>query len=138
MLLAQPGWTWPLASDTPGGQQVPSVVNLDVATAQAQLTAAGFKSTVLLTPCGSKVTPGDVAYYSPKIADPATTTVNLCVSSGVPPYVAAPVVKPSSSASNRPGSSSASNPNTSSNHSSAPSATTRHTTGNGGGNGNGH
>jgi membrane peptidoglycan carboxypeptidase len=91
-------WTWPTAADTPG-QPVPSVIGLDLNTAQAQLTAAGFKSSILQTPCGSKVTSGDVAYYSPKIADPATTTVLLCASNGTAPYVFVAPVKPSKSAS---------------------------------------
>ncbi|MCW2523989.1 MAG: glycosyl transferase family 51, partial [Frankiales bacterium] len=140
-LLAQ-HWEWPTAASTTG-QAVPVVSNLDLDTAEAELTAAGFKSKVLQTPCGSKVTPGDVAFYSPKIADPASTTVSLCVSSGVAPYVFVPPpppsktpVKPSTGASSGgttppPSPSTGPGAGSTSHAKPTPSATSRHTSGNG-------
>ncbi len=87
-------WNW-LTPDTTPGQPVPSVTNLDIATAQAQLAAAGFKSTVLPYQCASAVPQGNVGYFSPAIATPGDT-INLCPSSGVPAFTA-PVFKPSPS-----------------------------------------
>jgi membrane peptidoglycan carboxypeptidase len=91
--LAQQHWTWTQASQTPGNQ-VPVVTGLDPATATTQLTTAGFKVNVLgdNETCGSKVPVGNVAYYSPAIAEPGDV-VNLCLSSGVPP-AAIPAPKP--------------------------------------------
>lgn len=85
-------WTWPTADSTPG-QPVPVVTNLSVDTATQKLTDAGFKARTLTTPCGSQVIPGDVAFYSPRIAEPGTT-ISLCISTGVGPQVFNPVTPP--------------------------------------------
>jgi membrane peptidoglycan carboxypeptidase len=98
-LISQP-WQWPTVDSTPGNRLQP-VTGMDVTTAEANLTAQGYKSTVLKTPCGSNVPEGNVAFFSPAIAVPGAT-ISLCVSTGKAPEVFVP---PSKTPSKTPGSS---------------------------------
>ena len=50
------------------------------------LASQGFVGKPLPTPCGSKERPGNVAFYSPKIAEPGAS-ISLCISTGVPAEV---------------------------------------------------
>jgi len=85
-------WSWPPVDSTPG-ERVPLYAGTDVGTAQATLAAAGFKSVVLKTACGSGISQGNVAYFSPAIAVPGST-ISLCLSSGRPvdQYIPPPVI----------------------------------------------
>jgi membrane peptidoglycan carboxypeptidase len=80
--LSAQHWTWPTVESTPGGP-VPSVTGLSQSDAIALLASKGFVGKPLAVPCGSKEQPGNVAFYSPQIAEPGAT-VSLCISTGVP------------------------------------------------------
>ena len=86
-LLAQE-WTWPSVESTPGNP-VPSVIGMDQGEAISYLASQGFVGKALAVPCGSRERPGNVAYYSPRIAEPGAT-ISLCISTGVPPEVYEP------------------------------------------------
>jgi membrane peptidoglycan carboxypeptidase len=103
-LLAQE-WTWPSVESTPGNP-VPSVTGMGQSEAISYLASQGFVGKPLAVPCGSRERPGNVAFYSPKIAEPGAT-ISLCISTGVPaevyePPVFRPWVPPSTSFSPQP------------------------------------
>jgi membrane peptidoglycan carboxypeptidase len=81
-------WTWPDPSSAPG-VAVPSVVGMDLTTAQQTLQAAGFKMAELVKGmlCPSTVQLGHIAFAGPQIAEPGATIV-VCQSSGVGQKVA--------------------------------------------------
>jgi len=83
--LSQQQWDWPSVDSTPGNP-VPSVVGMSQDEAIQYLASQGFVGKPLSTPCGSKEQPGDVAFYSPKIAEPGAS-IALCISTGVPAEV---------------------------------------------------
>ncbi|HEY2165951.1 MAG TPA: transglycosylase domain-containing protein [Jatrophihabitantaceae bacterium] len=86
-------WSWPDPNSPTFGVPVPPVAGQTVAQAQATLSAAGFKMTQLdsanHTTCASAQPPGTIAYAGPEIAQKGTTIV-VCPSSGVQPYVYTP------------------------------------------------
>jgi membrane peptidoglycan carboxypeptidase len=86
-LLAQQ-WDWPTADSTPGNP-VPSVVGMSQDQAIQFLAGQGFVGKPLAVPCGSREQPGNVAFYSPQIAEPGAT-ISLCISTGVPAEVYVP------------------------------------------------
>ncbi len=83
--LSQQQWDWPSVDSTPGNQ-VPSTVGMGQDEAISYLASQGFVGKPLPTSCGSKERPGNVAFYSPKIAEPGAS-ISLCISTGVPPEV---------------------------------------------------
>lgn len=83
-------WEWPSVDSTPG-EPVPSVTGMSQGEAIEYLKARGFVGKPLPVPCGSREQPGDVAFYSPKIAEPGAT-ISLCISTGVPAEVYVPPV----------------------------------------------
>jgi membrane peptidoglycan carboxypeptidase len=85
-------WSWQTADSTPG-DRVQLQVGTDVATAQSSLAASGYKSTVLKSTCGSSITSGNVAFFSPAIAPPGAT-ISLCLSSGRAPDLFIPPTRP--------------------------------------------
>jgi membrane peptidoglycan carboxypeptidase len=105
--LKAKSWEWPTVDSTPGNP-VPSVTGMSQSEAIKFLASEGFVGKPLPVPCGSREQPGDVAFYSPKIAEPGAT-ISLCISTGVPAEVYVPpvytYVPPTSSppASNSPG-----------------------------------
>jgi membrane peptidoglycan carboxypeptidase len=90
--LSAQEWTWPSVDSTPGNQ-VPSVVGMSQSEAISFLASQGFVGKPLAVPCGSREQPGDVAFYSPKIAEPGAT-ISLCISTGVPANVYVPPPPP--------------------------------------------
>ena len=90
--LVRQHWTWPTADSTPGNP-VPAVTNLTEDAARALLASKGFVGKPFSVPCGSRVAPGNVAFYGPQIAEPGAT-ISLCLSTGVGPQVhTAPVYR---------------------------------------------
>jgi membrane peptidoglycan carboxypeptidase len=83
-------WEWPTVDSTPGNP-VPSVTGMSQGDAIKYLASQGFVGKPLPVPCGSREKPGDVAFYSPKIAEPGAT-ISLCISTGVPAEVYVPPV----------------------------------------------
>jgi membrane peptidoglycan carboxypeptidase len=81
-------WEWPTVDSTPGNP-VPSVTGMGQDEAIKYLASQGFVGKPLPVPCGSKEQPGNVAFYSPKIAEPGAT-ISLCISTGVPAEVYVP------------------------------------------------
>jgi membrane peptidoglycan carboxypeptidase len=81
-------WEWPTVDSTPGNP-VPSVTGMSQGDAIKYLATQGFVGKPLPVPCGSREKPGDVAFYSPKIAEPGAA-ISLCISTGVPPEVYEP------------------------------------------------
>jgi membrane peptidoglycan carboxypeptidase len=88
--LAKLQWDWPTVDSTPG-DQVPKVSGMSQADAISLLISRGFVGKPLPVPCGSRERPGDVAFYSPQIAEPGAT-ISLCISTGVPAEVYVPPV----------------------------------------------
>jgi membrane peptidoglycan carboxypeptidase len=83
-------WEWPTVDSTPGNP-VPSVTGMSQDEAIKFLASQGFVGKPLPVPCGSREQPGDVAFFSPKIAEPGAT-ISLCISTGVAPEVYVPPV----------------------------------------------
>jgi membrane peptidoglycan carboxypeptidase len=83
-------WDWPSVDSTPG-DRVPSVTGMSQGEAIEYLKSRGFVGKPFSVPCGSRERPGDVAFYSPKIAEPGAT-ISLCISTGVGPDVYVPPV----------------------------------------------
>lgn len=82
-------WQWPTVDSTPGSA-VDSVTGLTVEEATTRLTSAGYKVKVASPyTCGSKETPGNVAFYGPRVAEPGAT-ITLCLSSGIAPTLQLP------------------------------------------------
>jgi membrane peptidoglycan carboxypeptidase len=81
-------WQWPTVDSTPGNP-VPSVTGMSQDEAVKYLASQGFVGKPLPVPCGSREQPGNVAFYSPKIAEPGAT-ISLCISTGVAPEVYVP------------------------------------------------
>jgi beta-lactam-binding protein with PASTA domain len=77
--------------DSTPGNPVPSVTGMSQGEAIKYLASEGFVGKPLPVPCGSREQPGDVAFYSPKIAEPGAT-ISLCISTGVPAEVYVPPV----------------------------------------------
>jgi membrane peptidoglycan carboxypeptidase len=78
-------WTWPDPNSVPGSQ-VPPLIGLTQAEAQAALTDAGYKMSLLggsVSPiaCPSNVTAGSIAFSAPTIAVKGAT-ITVCLSSG--------------------------------------------------------
>ncbi|MDQ1739622.1 MAG: hypothetical protein QOE53_1274 [Pseudonocardiales bacterium] len=100
-------WEWPTVESTPGNP-VPSVTGMSQGDAIKYLASQGFVGKPLPVPCGSREQPGNVAFYSPKIAEPGAT-ISLCISTGVPAEVYVPPTytyrppSPSNSSSSSPG-----------------------------------
>ena len=121
--LKQQEWEWPTVESTPGNP-VPSVTGMEQGEAIRYLASQGFVGKPLPVACGSREQPGNVAFYSPHIAEPGAT-ISLCISTGVPAEVYVPPVytyvppppRPSTSERNDPPPSSTPKP------SSAPSST---------------
>ena len=123
-------WEWPSVESTPGNP-VPSVTGMSQDEAIRYLASQGFVGKPLSVSCGSRERPGNVAFYSPRIAEPGAT-ISLCISTGVPAEVYVPPVytyrpqpqspEPSNSRSNSPEPSSSA-PKPSSPPSQAPSQT---------------
>jgi hypothetical protein len=88
--LSAQQWDWPSVESTPGNP-VPSVVGMSQDDAIRFLASQGFVGRPLPVPCGSREQPGNVAFYSPQIAEPGAT-ISLCISTGVPPQVYVPPV----------------------------------------------
>ena len=88
--LLDKDWEWPTVESTPGNP-VPSVTGMSQGDAIRYLASQGFVGKPLPVPCGSREQPGDVAFYSPKIAEPGAT-ISLCISTGVAPDVYVPPV----------------------------------------------
>jgi membrane peptidoglycan carboxypeptidase len=99
VLLAKPRWSLPGPGDVENGQPVPSVIGDDLPTAQAQLTQAGFKVSLVangLPYCGSPQPFSLVGYEQPQIAVPGST-VTICLSNGNAPFIyvpPAPIIVP--------------------------------------------
>ncbi|MDQ1721780.1 MAG: hypothetical protein QOI26_1514 [Pseudonocardiales bacterium] len=89
--LSAQQWTWPTVDSTPGNP-VPSVTGKSQADAIQFLASQGFVGKPLAVPCGSKERPGNVAFYSPQIAEPGAI-ISLCISTGVPADVYVPPVQ---------------------------------------------
>ena len=83
-------WEWPSVESTPGNP-VPSVTGMEQGEAIRYLASQGFVGKPLPVPCGSREQAGDVAFYSPHIAEPGAT-ISLCISTGVPAEVYTPPV----------------------------------------------
>ncbi|HEV2887036.1 MAG TPA: transglycosylase domain-containing protein [Jatrophihabitans sp.] len=84
-------WDWPSVDSTPGNP-VPSVVGMGQDEAIQYLASQGFVGRPLPVPCGSRERPGNVAFYSPQIAEPGAA-ISLCISTGVPPQVYVPPIQ---------------------------------------------
>ena len=89
--LSAQQWTWPTVDSTPGSP-VPPLTGLSQSDAIQVLSAHGLVGKPLAVPCGSKERPGNVAFYSPQIAEPGAT-ISLCISSGVQVDVYVPPVQ---------------------------------------------
>ncbi|MEO7261404.1 MAG: transglycosylase domain-containing protein [Jatrophihabitantaceae bacterium] len=113
--LSSQEWTWPTVDSTPGNP-VPSVVGMSQGDAIGFLASQGFVGKPLPVPCGSRERPGNVAFYSPQIAEPGAA-ISLCISTGVPAEVYVPPIQtfrpfePPPSPTSSAGSSSAPAPN---------------------------
>lgn len=111
--LSAQQWDWPSVDSTPGNR-VPSVVGMSQDEAIQFLAGQGFVGKPLAVPCGSRERPGDVAFYSPQIAEPGAT-ISLCISTGVPAEVyIPPPVRSYQTYQPQPGTSSSEPPATSS------------------------
>jgi membrane peptidoglycan carboxypeptidase len=86
-------WSWPDPSSSQFGDPVPPVVGQTLAQAQATLAAAGFQmaqfDSANHTTCASTQPAGTVAYAGPQIATRGST-ITVCPSDGVQPYVYTP------------------------------------------------
>ena len=85
--LSTKRWTWTPSAAAPG-QPVPSIVGMDLATATATLSAAGYKlgwlnpATAAQGVCPNNRVPfGKIGYAAPSIAPPGAT-ITACMSSG--------------------------------------------------------
>ena len=86
-------WSWPDPNSPSFGEQIPSIVGQPLAQAQAMLSAAGFKMEQLdsanHTTCASTLPIGTVAYAGPQLAARGST-ITVCPSNGVKPFVYSP------------------------------------------------
>ncbi|MDQ1744405.1 MAG: hypothetical protein QOE23_2744, partial [Pseudonocardiales bacterium] len=120
--LSTQQWDWPTVESTPGNP-VPSVVGMSQDEAIQFLAGQGFVGKPLAVPCGSRERPGNVAFYSPQIAEPGAT-ISLCISTGVPAEVyVPPPVRSYQPYQPVPGTSSAAPPATSSSVATQPAPT---------------
>ncbi|MCU1658347.1 MAG: Membrane carboxypeptidase (Penicillin-binding protein), partial [Pseudonocardiales bacterium] len=91
--LSAQQWTWTDPNAPTLGDPVPSVVGLDMATAKARLTSAGFKMAELdaadQLQCASALPLGTVAFAGPQLA-PKGSTITVCPSNGIQQHVYAP------------------------------------------------
>jgi membrane peptidoglycan carboxypeptidase len=92
VLLAGPRWAWPDPAAVDNAQQVPSVLGQDLATATTTLTSLGFKVAPYANGqpyCGSAQPYSTVGYQQPAFAPPGST-ITLCLSNGLAPFVWTP------------------------------------------------
>jgi membrane peptidoglycan carboxypeptidase len=96
-LLLHQQWSWADPQSPQFGDPVPQIVGLDVAQAQAKLTAAGYKMAYLDLPnaltCASEQPAGTIAFAGPELA-PKGATITVCPSNGIKQLVYKPKPSP--------------------------------------------